>query len=521
MQTFDEEFNTAHPVFQWIFRVSRNWLGISDLIPSMREHLQTTGYLQTNSPNHGMSNRASFDTEDDSSYSATFRELFCVTAQEIAKTLDMSLHHLGCLYEDVLTTGTLMNRALWTANYGTRTIIAADVATSSKDIEAGIVNPILFGKGQMLVLTRTVDSVEANRLQNLGYGFASIEQVSDHLARSLQIPRDDLEDLVSRLHSFSKREIAAPARGTYLASFLIQPKPAMRGLDIIVPRSNPDRLPMVKLSDDELDHQQISLLSAFNGLSLEDCLSRISQRSRTGSGDDVFIEKFRNKILGLLRTCPEPALHRATFSAQQLDTTHGMHGPKESSQSTVYAFCGIKDVYTQSLQGLTLKTIPLSFFQTYLRSYPGCPDHAILAQKNHKEFSSLRRIPSITKPAPIRSGSRWPYKLCRKKATSMDLHWQTDSCSEKGLVHVAQAPIESTTHAWGGIMVTSTQDIVIDEPKDGADMEMRDLGVKAQVGIAETEQQTLADRLMSITAAFRDPHSTRPLAKDLYCSGRK
>lgn len=461
------------------------------------------------------------ESEDDSSYSATFRELFCVTAQEIAKTLDMSLTNLGCLYDDVLTTGTLMSRALWTGNYGNKTIIAADVATPSKDVEAGIVNPILFGRGQMLVLTRRVDTTEANRLQNLGYGFANIEQVSDHLARSLQIPRDDLEDLVGRLHSFSKRETSLPTRGTYLASFLVQPKPAMSGIDIIVPRANPDRLPMVKLSSDELEVRQVQILSSFNGLSLDECLSRISQRSRTGSDDDVFVEKFRNRINDLLKECPEQALHRATFSAQQLDIAHGIHGQTEGMPATVFAFCGIKEIYIQSLQSLTLKTIPLSFFQTYLRSYPGCPDHAILAQKNHKEFSSLQRVTSITKPAPVRA-KKWPSRLRSKSsATTNDMYAHTDSSSEKGLVNVTQSPFDGHTPLWSSIMVTSTQDIQIDETKDGADMELRDLGVRANIGMAETEQQTLVDRLMSITTAFRDPYAARPLPKDRIYTTRR
>ena len=149
------------------------------------------------------------------------------------------------------------NRAIWTSNYGNKTIVAADVAT--KDLEAAIVNPILFGRGQMLVLTKKVDTTEAHRLHNLGYGFASVEQVSDHLARSLQIPRDDLENLVGRLHAFSERQLSLPKKGTYIGSFLVQPKPGMRGLDVIVPRAAPGRLPMVKLSSDELDGRQMSI----------------------------------------------------------------------------------------------------------------------------------------------------------------------------------------------------------------------------------------------------------------------
>ncbi|KAH7094571.1 hypothetical protein FB567DRAFT_585938 [Paraphoma chrysanthemicola] len=521
-RTFDDDFNTSHPVFQWLFRVSRNWTGIAELIPTMRDHLQNTGYIQTtSSPTNAMDSRASFNEDDDCSYSATFRELFCVTAQEIARSLDTALQNLGCLYEDVLTTGTLLNRIIYYTGPNNKTILAADVAATSKDIEAGIVNPILFGKGQMLVLTRRVDTNEANRLQNLGYRFANIDQVGDQLARSLQVPREDLENLVARLDSFSKREPAVPAKGTHLAAFLIQPSPAMRGLDVVVPRATPDRLPMVKLSDEELDARQLRLLASFNGLALDDCLIRITQRSSTGSVDDIFLEKFRNRISDLLRDCPETTLHRAIFSARQMDIAHGITGQKEHSPATVFAFCGIKEIYNQSLQSLTLRTIPLSFFQTYLRSYPGCPDHAILAQKNHKEFSSLMRAPSITKVPIAARGGKWHSRLrAKSKSLPAEMPWQPDSSSEKGLVHVGQSSTDVHSHPWGGIMVTSTQNMTVDDSREGGEVEMRDLGVRSEIGMAETEKPTLADRLMSITTGFRDPHSARALPKDLYYGRR-
>jgi len=520
-RTFDDEFNTAHPVFQWLFRVSRNWSGVVELIPSMREHLQSTGYIQsTSSPTQASNSRTSFSSEDDSSYSATFRELFCVTAQEIARSLDTGLQNLGCLYEDVLTTGTLLNRNIFTTSHGNKTIVAADLAANPKDIEAGIVNPVLFGKGQLLVLTRRVDIAEANRLQNLGYRFATMDQVGEPLARSMQVSREDLQDLIRRLDSFSKRTPTVPPNGTYLASFLIQPSPGMTGLEVVVPRATPDRLPMVRLSETELTTRQLNILASFNGLSLDECLTRITQRSQTGTVDDIFLEKFRNRVIDLCRDCPEPILHRATFSGRQVEIAHGLAGHKDSGGAMVFTFCGIKEIYSQSLQSLTLRTIPLSFFKTCLRSYPGCPDHAILAQKNHKEFAMLTRVSSNPKAAPAKRGNFWPSRLRRKSKPSSlfdaPLH---DSSSEKGLVHLGQTT-EGASHPWGGIMVTSERNIIVDEHKDSGSMEMRDLGFTVQAGVGETERQTLADRLMSITTGFRDPHAARTLPKDFYL-GRK
>jgi hypothetical protein len=420
----------------------------------MREHLQTTGYIQsTSSPTHTLDSRSSLESDDDSSYSATFRELFCVTAQEIARSLDTSLSNLGCLYEDVLTTGTLLNRILYTSSQNRKEILVTEVATADKDIEANI-SPILFGKGQLLVLTRRVDSNEGKRLQNLGYRFANMDQVGDQLARSMQVSRFDLENLVERLHSFSQREPAVPPHGVYLASFLMQPSPSVSGLEVVVPRVTPDRLPMVKLSDEELSPRELQLMRAFNGLSLDEIVTRISQRTITGSDDDVFLENLRARILDLTRECPEATLHRATFSGRQLDITHGMTGQHDIYPATVFAFCGIKEIYNQSLQSPTLRTIPLSFFRTYLRSYPGCPDHSILAQKNHKEFSSLMLVPAITREPVAPKPSKWPARLRSKsKSSTSDVSWQPDSSSEKGLVGVATSQPDKTKNPGGSIMI--------------------------------------------------------------------
>jgi hypothetical protein len=279
---------------------------------------------------------------------------------------------------------------------------------------------------------------------------------------------------------------------------------------------------MVKLANGELTLGELKLLTSFNGLSLDDCLARTGQRSgQENKEEDTFLENFRNCILDLLHNTPESALHRAIFSAKQLDIAHGVAGQKERSPATVFAFCGIKEIYIQSLQSLTLKCIPMSFFQTYLRSYPGSPDHQILAIRNHKEFATLTQVPSITKE-PTKGNSKWNLKLRPHRSASTDMTLQNDSCSEKGLVNPSSACADaSSSHPWGGIMVTSTQQIVHDESnKGGATIELRDMGVKSEAGVADTEQQTLADRLVSITTAFRDPHATRALPKDLYYGRR-
>ncbi|KAL1612448.1 hypothetical protein SLS60_000675 [Paraconiothyrium brasiliense] len=507
IQTFDEEFKTRHPVFQWLFRVSRHWGGIVDLIPVMRDHLQHTGYLQINTPLGSHSQDSMCTEEGDSTYSALFRQMFCVTAQDIARSMETRLQDLGQLYEDVLTTGTLLSSTMFKDGHG-KIIIASDVAVPQEDVEAGNNHPVLFGRGQLLVLTRKVEKEEANRLQNIGYRFASTSQIGDHLARSMQISRHDLNGLVIRLQTYCEKRVTIPQAGIHIASFLLQPSPVLKGLDVIVSKASPDRLPMVKFMSHEPTPRQLRILSTFNGLTLDDCLARISSGSGPVNEDEVFTEKFRNRIQELVAQVPEPALRHATFSSQQLDIAHGISGQNEASTATLFAFCGIKEVYSQSLQSEKLQYIPLSFFKTNLRSYPGCPDHGILAHENHKEFSSLF-APVGERPVPGSNvGAKWASIFHPKGRRMSEATIPTDSSSEKGLVHVSQTTLDPSSNAgspFGGIMVS--QEVVISQDADASPIKLQDMGVRSQAGVGDCEQLTMADRLLSITTSFRDPHA--------------
>jgi hypothetical protein len=475
----------------------------------MREHLQLTGYLSAQSPAATSDSRSSMSSDEDSSYSAIFRELFCVTAHEIAKTLDTGLQNLGVLYEEVVSIGTSTSLVKTVFKPSNRNTTAADM-------ESGLMKSVQVGKGQLLVLTKQVDGAEVKRLQSLGYHFASVEQIGDNLARSLQIPREDMVDMVGRWRSFNNRESVVPDSGIYLASFLLQPAPGTRGMEVVVPRDNSHRLPMVKFTSNELTSRQLSILNAFNGHTLDTCLIKTRKRPRREwSEDDRFLERFHNRMLDLVRDVPESALQRAVFSSRQLDIAHGIVGQEKRSPSTMFAFCGIKEIHVQAPQSLTLKCIPMSFFQTHLRSYPGSPDHAILAQKNHREFSVLLQAQTLAKVAPEASTGKWVRKLRTHGSISSDLVVRGDSCSEKGLVDTADLK-----SAWGSIMVTSTQAVIVDETKTETGVELRELGVKSSAGVAEGEAVTLADRLMSITTAFRDPHAMRG-PRDLHYGRRQ
>ncbi|KAL5410365.1 hypothetical protein PMIN03_002608 [Paraphaeosphaeria minitans] len=147
-----------------------------------------------------------------------------------------------------------------------------------------------------------------------------------------------------------------------------------------------------------------------------------------------------------------------------------------------------------------------------LRSYPGCPDHAILAQQNHKEFGSLFAVADEPAMPASKSGAKWTDLFHTKGRAMSEVTVYTDNSSEKGLVHISETALNApNSTGFGGIMVN--QEVVISQDADASQIELQEMGVRSQAGVGDSEQLTMADRLLSITTSFRDPHA-RMLGKD-------
>ncbi|OCK80063.1 hypothetical protein K432DRAFT_280531, partial [Lepidopterella palustris CBS 459.81] len=391
-QFFSDEFNIAHPVFQWLFRVTHYWPGVADLIPAMRNHLYATGGQKIPSQHNSMESRSTWEeVAKEEDYSTVFREHFCVAASDLADNLDIPLQHLGVLYEDILTTGTV------TAEFRTKIartsspISTAQAETRSVDIEAGLTAPPLFGKGQVLFLVREVSRAEASRLISLGYRFAYTNQVSDILARSMQIKRQDVINTIARLRAYGQRRLCATPVGTYFACFALRPtmKTSNGAWDILVPKANPCRLPMVSLSPEQLPSWQMHFLGEMDGFSVNQCIQHLSNKaSDKANAEKDFTHCVLARIVALIDEVPEPFFRHAIFSARPIKTECHLPGNNFPNQATIMAFCIIPDVHG-SVKSDNLKYTPFSFFKCQQRIRNGCPDHAILARRNHTEFGSL------------------------------------------------------------------------------------------------------------------------------------
>ncbi|KAF2665308.1 hypothetical protein BT63DRAFT_61459 [Microthyrium microscopicum] len=502
-KSFDDEFNVAHPVFQWLYRVTFNWPSVTDLVPGMRSHLRAVGFIKDRSrhsrPSTGGTLSTYEESDIESDYSVVFREYFCVAAEELATSLDVPLEDVGVLYNGILTTGSISNEFTKKRGYS--------------DLEKGLGFPTMFGKGQLLFVVRRVDKAEAAKLTAVGYRFAQPKAVSEIISRTMKVPHADITNTVERLWTYSQPHEPLSASGSYLACFAIRAtvKASNRSWDILVPANRPNELPHVELSNAPLKMSQLARLHQLDGLSVGQCIAYLNNVSpdATTTEESDFIEHLLDQITKLTELVPEDFFKQAVFSAQPV-AAPGLGDNRDESPPQLYAFSVIPDVHGASVKSTRVTYIPLSFFQCIQRVYKHSPDHSILAQRIHREFAAILTHKDIQN---FRRGSRTAKKTDSKRFSRLSIPSVSvggtprDSFTpladetisiEKDAIKTDSGSTRRRSLAFGGIMVSSDTKVEVFD-KDGH-VEMSELGVRSEAGVA-SEAPTYVDELFRMTSA--------------------
>lgn len=518
-RSFNDEFNTAHPVFQWLFRVTFNWPGVADLIPGMRTHLRTIG-ATSKDPTRPMtpSTESAFadDSNSNEDYSIIFREHFCVAASELAGHLETPIQELGVLYNGIMMTGSLAPEFQAKKN-----LRLPPRGGFPHDVEPGYVLPTMFGSGQLLFLVRTVDKGAALKLMTAGYRFAQPVHVGDIIARSMQVPHHEMLSTISNLQAYSKQNLlplVEPGHCTYLACYAMRAavNKANSSWEVLVAQENPFQLPQVELTQDPLKPWQQKILHRLDGLSVNQCLSWLNNKASECSlpDDKEFLELLLDQATALTIGVPEPFFGQAIFSSKAVR----LHGNNNGTPINMYAFCIIPDIHASSLKSKNKLTyVPLSFFKCFQRVYKGSPDHAILTRKIHREFGAILNSKGLqaTEYSPTTSqrdsiASTIPYSATRPKhlqwpfikssgstSTRQSSILKPDFASDKGLTEESQAL--GTGQPFGGIMVSSDTTVEV-SAKQELTMELQEMGLKTEAGIGASEQPTYVDELFQIAS---------------------
>ncbi|KAJ5656460.1 hypothetical protein N7507_008410 [Penicillium longicatenatum] len=327
----DDDLTRTHPTFLWAFRASRNWPVVKDMIPFMRNRLESEqAAIQKHVLSRGVVNDK--ETELQTDFDTLFKQLFCVSAQELSNDLRIPLHELGTLYDDVLSTAIPVSR------------LSQAMGRSS----------LRTGKGQLMFSVRQLHKHEAARMASFGFRFATIENITSTLSRRIHVPEPNLRE-----HLRDMRDYATTNRGfsegVHLTAFVMRPTVSDH-FEILITKGTGNPLPSSTLPMLRLQVAHLDLISHMEGWSMNTCLKYL--KSDPAMQADRNLDEFRQHLVdgitSLSKSFSEEMRAAATFSARPLlapcrRTSRASEDalPRSPRQCTILTFCVVGTLNTQ------------------------------------------------------------------------------------------------------------------------------------------------------------------------------
>ena len=503
----------GHPVFCWIYRASRCWHGVSDLVPGMRSHLRNTKTFK----NSRYRRRAGSVDDNARDYSALFKKLFCVAAKDLADVVQLPLEDMGVLDGTIMNTGTLGKSA--------RLKVLQGLSTRYSELDNAEKGqpPLIFGRGQLLFLVRRASRSQALRLQSTGYRFATISNVVELLARSMEVTKGELLPQLKRMrdHSVTERLLEP---GVHLGCFALRPV-LHRGFDVLVHKDAGNMMPTSKLTKSKLEQWQIEVLQRMENWTVAMCCERLRLGSLFADPEQQqFSRQLLESLTDLAGRVDNGFFEDARLVAKPLRAPCDVSDGNSSSQEAfMIAFRVITDAYQPSSLNDRYEFASLRFFLCQQHAYRDCVDNAVFARRIHREFAAMaasregcddaslacprasyypslgspRRAKRSRTPSPNKS-RKWTSRL-RANGNKVN----DDNSSEKNLVNGSP---KASAGAFGSIHVANEIDVDIREiTRNGhsSDVEMSSLGCFAEAGVGDIEAESFADELAALTTDER------------------
>lgn len=470
MQSFEEGFDKLHPVFQWLYRTTRHWKSLNGLIDGMKAHIR-----QSDSPGH------SHDYVEN--YSFIFREQFCIAAQDLADNTHRALGDMGVLYDNIIVTG------------GT----ISGEGKDGSDVEHGI------GRGKFLFLVKGVSRSDALRLTACGFRFTNPDNVTENIARSLQVQSEAIRAHMKSMAicASTENEISP---GVFLGCFAVRAN-VKGGFDVLVRTDVRSQLPTVRLPLTTLSQPHLLLLKGQEGRTVSQVMESLQEMHAPGSTpSDVprFVTMFRNALRKLIGDLNDPFFSEAVLVIQPIAVPCMNPIDNEIGTAFIIIFKTMVPIHSRTVASVPkFEFAPLCFFSLQQRCYPFSLDHEIHSRRTHREFSGK----AAQAPRPLKSrfsGTFAPWQSKDKPtihtATLSSGTSHKSSSSEENLMH--SSPIINPFVS-GGIMVSQSVSIEHAEAQHG--IQMHTMGPSAAVVKEEdTEQPTWVDILFK--GIISSPH---------------
>jgi hypothetical protein len=513
-QSLDDTFSVSHPVFLWMFRITRNWDGVAKLLPGMRNHVHSAGLKRRlGSKFEGsLVNDHGTPIED---YSLIFRELFCVAADDLAHDLHEPLNKMGILYDEITVTG---EQAMKEKKKDPR---------SDLDIEG-----LSGGNGKLLFLLRTVNRRDAEHLQTAGYCFAEPLNVIPHLATTLKVGPKLLSQRFEIMCEYVKEERMSDP-GVHLAIFAIRASlgAGRHGFDVLARKDAKNQLPTMQFPFDDLNDFQLEYLKTMDSMTMSAIMKKLVEalRRSTSEKEKHFAKQLFDTIEAIKEESQDPIFDDAKLIADPIRAPcRGVSEDSPPGVATFITFRIVVPIHSRA-PGRKLKYTPLNFFKMQQQLHKNAAAHDVFAREVHREFANVLDLEDLDAkvgpafaPDPFNNGQINKIEgentgVRRATAASQrrPSRARVEKSSEANLVDANSHDDEPTlgivnyAGGAGGKKISSTSPRTSrNQGEQGAGLELSQGGRKTRNGVVEKkpkeeDTQTYIDEMFAITIAKR------------------
>ncbi|KIW33902.1 uncharacterized protein PV07_00717 [Cladophialophora immunda] len=395
-KTFGEdELGRSHPSYLWIFKASHNWITLRDLIPSMKEHVENDPVARKYRPSNTSKTLPDDAIAGSISFAPIFKQLFCVTAQQLANLVHQPLERVGVLFEEPLETGTTSMHTQLRIHIRP---LSAKSYNKATEVENGFSSPPMLARGKYFFLHRQISKSEAARFAALGYRFATLGQIAEPLAKSMQVDCDEMVAKIERMRRSASPEHLPPP-GVHLACFMLRPS-MYKSFDVLVPTASQDHLPYVTMQCGDLSKEQLAQLHRFDDSTVSEILRMLlgqSGGSQIGEGTRWQLYNTFVKLVDVIGDYD--TMMQAKFSAKAFRVPcRPTNGPGASTTCTFLTVRVLRNIHTSSSKK-ELTYVPLSFFSAQQQvQAKDCRDESferkVKAEFQHPARGDFTKYPS-------------------------------------------------------------------------------------------------------------------------------
>ncbi|KAI1480540.1 hypothetical protein F4774DRAFT_424800 [Daldinia eschscholtzii] len=386
-----ETFGIAHPLFHWMFQVSRDWNCVVGMVDGMAKRLAR---LPKGIPDTKI---RLIDDEGKliEDYDTIFRELFCVAAMNLAAKLKEKLVDIGILWDEILATG--VDELPRKLNYSTGNVLKRGIRRFGRAQGLRAMLHQGHGRGSLMFLVRYLEhSHDVNQLEAAGFRFAEPHQVCSIIGSRMKIKTRDLQGKLRNMATLAAGNVVLD-RGVHLGFFGVKAHVGSFGFDVMVKKGARNLIPTMPIPLERLESWQMDVIRRLGKTDVALLFQNLEALKKLSPREVLFASQLSDALQCLRAWIDDPVFDEAVLTCRVVQVPCRARVGFSSESCTMIALCVMMPIHAGA-GSPRCEFIPLNFYKIHQMAYKNSPHLAVFTRNVHRELSPTINAVPINKP---------------------------------------------------------------------------------------------------------------------------